>query len=124
VSKKVKTGAKKAKREDNESRTAKETSKAARQLGKGLDKETARANTGQRGQTATTTALQARDKSERQTKRQLQLRRGGKWQTATKDNGATLLARLTDGEVQRQESESEGTKTPINATNGCRYSAD
>jgi hypothetical protein len=49
VSKKVKTGAKKAKREDNEARTAKETSKAARQLGKGFDKETARANTGQRG---------------------------------------------------------------------------
>jgi hypothetical protein len=38
MSKKVKTGAKRQEREDNEARTAKETSKAARQLGKGFGK--------------------------------------------------------------------------------------
>ena len=104
MSKKVKTGAKKARGEDNEARTAKETSKVARQLGKGFGKRRQGQTQSKRGQNGNSTALQARDKS---AKRQLQLRRRGKRQTATKDNGTTLPARRTNGEAQRQESESE-----------------
>ena len=93
MSKKVKTGAKKAKWEDNEARTAKETSKAARQLGKGFGKGGKGKTQARRVKTATATALQARDKSERQTKRQLQLRRRGKRQTAMVDRRTGRQAR-------------------------------
>ena len=75
MSKKVKTGAKKAKREDNEARTAKETSKAARQLGKGFDKETARANTRQRGSNGNGNSPTGTEQERTTDKAQLQLRR-------------------------------------------------